>query len=339
MVRANGSYPLCPGFNSLHRHHPILKKFRKNLQELPIENGERILLAYSGGGDSAGMLALFLSAIPRPDITIGLCHVNHNLRGAESKRDSAVCEAIAGKLSLPLYNMEVKDRPPRGISLEEWAREKRYGLLEKARKRGNWDHIATAHTMDDQAETLLLRIARGTGIEGLRGILKVSSRIIRPCLELRASELREAATLCGIPYIEDSSNKDPRFLRNRLRNEAMPVLEKALPGIVGGLLNISAIANLEEEGSPAIAKAEGNSLYYSLSSLAPLGSSEAAAAFRLGMRTMNGGLRGFGRRHYEAVTALIRAPKGAWVPLPGGLMAEREEKGVRLKKRKREALR
>lgn len=339
MVRANGSYPLCPGFNSLHRHHPILRKFRKGLKELPVGNGDKVLLAYSGGGDSAGMLALFLSALPRPDIAIGLCHIDHNLRGAESDRDVAACSAIAEKLSLPLYVMNVNEAPPRGKSLEEWAREQRYGLLERARKRGKWDFVATAHSMDDQAETLLMRIARGTGIEGLRGILKVSSRVIRPCLDIRASDLRAAAAECGIPYVEDSSNKDPKFLRNRLRNEAMPVLEKALPGIVGGLLSLSLIAGSEADDHPAIAKADGNSLYYSLSSLAPLGSSEALAAFRLGLRAMNGGLRGFGRRHYEAVTALVRAPKGAWVPLPGGLMAEREEKGVRLKRRKREALR
>jgi tRNA(Ile)-lysidine synthase len=339
VARANGSYPLCPGFKSLHRHHLALKKFRKNLKDLPLENGSRVLLAYSGGGDSAGMLALFLSALPRPEVQIGLAHINHNLRGAESKRDAKLCSEIAKALSLPLYTIEVKEKPPAGKSLEEWAREKRYELLEKCRKKGGWDFIATAHSMDDQAETLLLRMARGAGIEGLKGILKTSSAVIRPCLQFRAGELRDISKECGLPYIEDSSNKDSRFLRNRLRNEAMPSLEKALPSIVEGLARLAGTVQLEEDSSPSIAKQEGNSLYYSLSALAPLEANEAIMAFKLGIRAMKGDLRGLTERHYKALVTLIHSAKGAWVPLPAGLMAEREEKGVRFRKRKREALR
>lgn len=339
MVRANGSYPLCPGFNSLHRHHPVLKKFREHFKELPVGKGDRILLAYSGGGDSAGMLALFLSAAPRPDVVIGIAHVNHKLRGAESERDAELCREIADKLSVASYILDVRKKPPGGRSMEEWAREERYALLEKCRKRGGWDFVATAHSTDDQAETLLLRIARGTGKDGLRGIMRSSPGIIRPCLGLRASELREAAAECGIPYVEDSTNSDPRFLRNRLRNDAMPALEKALPGITEGLLRLSRNILLEEKNIPSVAKQEGNSLYYSLSALAPLDTGEAVAAFKLGIKAMKGDLRGLGGRHYDALAALIRSPRGAWVPLPAGLMAEREEKGVRLKRRKREALR
>jgi len=285
------------------------------------------------------MLALFLSALPRPGVRIGIAHVNHHLRGAESKRDEMLCAAIAEKLSIPLYLLDVEKKPPKGKSIEEWAREERYSLLERCRKGKRWDFIATAHSMDDQAETLLLRIARGTGIEGLKGILSVSGKTLRPCLAMRALELRAAAKECGIPYIEDSTNKDGRFPRNRLRNEAMPLLEKALPGVTGGLSRLSKNAVREEASYPAIAKVDGNSLYYSLSALAPLESSEAAAAFRLGLKEMKGDLRGLAARHYEAVVALIRSPKGAWVPLPGELMAEREEKGVRLRKRKKGALR
>ena len=204
---------------------------------------------------------------------------------------------------------------------------------------GGWDFVATAHSTDDQAETLLLRIARGTGINGLRGILRSSPGIIRPCLGMRASELRAAAAECGIPYVEDSSNKDPRFLRNRLRNEAMQALEKALPGVTDGLMKLSRNVLLEDKKVPSVAKEEGNSLYYSLSALALLEKGEAVAAFKLGIRAMKGDLRGLTCRHYDALAALIGSSRGAWVPLPAGLMAEREERGVRLKRRKREALR
>lgn len=339
MARANGSYPLCPGFNSLHRHHFVLRKFRKNLKDLPVENGDKILLAYSGGGDSAGMLALFLSAFPQPQVQISLAHVNHNLRGKESKKDAEFSAKIAGKFSLAFHLLGIKEKPPKGKSIEEWAREKRYELLEKCRKENGYDFVATAHSMDDQAETLLLRIARGSGVDGLKGILKVSSRLIRPCLSLRAEELRAAAKDCGVDYVEDNSNRQNRFSRNLLRNKGMPVLEKALPNIVAGLFRLSQNLDFNEKRLPSVAKREGDSLYYSLSALAPLEVNEAVSAFRLGLREMKGDLKGLTRRHLEAIVTLIHSAKGAFVPLPGGIEAVREERGVRFRKRKREALR
>lgn len=340
VVRANGSYPLCPGFKSLHRHHPSLRKFRKWIKNLPIGDGSKIVLAYSGGGDSAGMAALFLSAYPRPKVELALCHINHNLRGRESERDEKMCSQIAKKLNLPFYSFKANTKPKKGESVEEWARKERYNLLERCRKKIGFDFIATAHTMDDQAETIILRIARGTGIEGLKGISTIlNNKIIRPCLSLRATELRNVANECGIEFVEDSSNKETRFLRNKVRMNLMPVVEKEFPSFVEGLFNLSQIKDDSEGNYPSIAKRDGNSLYYPLRCLAILSRKEAIDVFRAGVKAINGDLRGFSKRHFEGIANLITAKKGAFVPLPKGLCAEREDTSVCLKQKRIGAVR
>lgn len=340
VVRANGSYPLCPGFKSLHRHHPSLRKFRKWMKTLPVHEGDKILLAYSGGGDSAGMLSLFLSAYPRPKVELGLCHINHKLRGKESDRDEKISQKIAEKLRISFYSFPVESTLKKGESVEEWARKERYKLLEKCRVNYGYDFIATAHTMDDQAETLILRIARGTGLDGLKGISRVlKGNIIRPCLNLRSFELKRVASEFGIEFVEDSSNKETRFLRNKVRLEVMPILEKALPSFVEGLFNLSLIVDETEENFPSIAKRDGNSLYYPLRCLAVLSRKEAINAFREGVKAINGDLKGFSKRHFEEIANLVTAGKGAFVPLPKGICAEREDTSVCLKRKRIGAVR
>ena len=340
VVRANGSYPLCPGFKSLHRHHPSLRKFRKWIKGFPLGNGNRVLLAYSGGGDSAGMLALFLSSYPRPKVELGICHINHKLRGKESDRDEKFCKDIAKKLDIPFYSFRVKTKPKKGESIEEWAREERYKCLKKCRKEEGYDFIATAHSMDDQVETMIIRIARGTGIKGLKGIGKVvDNEIIRPCLSFRAIDLRFIAKECGISYIEDSSNNETRFLRNRIRINLMPKIEKELPSFVEGLFNLSQLVDDSEENFPSIAKRDGNSLYYPLRALSVLSRKEAINVFRNGVKAMTGDIKGFSRRHFEGIANLITSNKGAFMPLPNGLCAVREDTSVCLKKERIGAIR
>jgi tRNA(Ile)-lysidine synthase len=339
VVRANGSYPLCPGFKSLHRHHPSLRKFREWVKNLALESGDRILLAYSGGGDSAGMLSLFQSIEKKFNFEIGLCHINHSLRGEESLRDEEVSRKVAKDFDLPFFSYRLESKPEKGRSIEEWSREGRYFFLEKCRKKEGYDFIATAHTMDDQAETLLLRIARGCGIEGLKGIEIKAGNIIRPCLSIRSKELKEVAKECNIRYVEDSSNKSKRFLRNRLRLKIMPLLEKEFPSIVANLFSLSLIVQSSEVSIPSVAKLEGNSLYYPLRVFSSMSLSDATFSFRMGLKMLKGDLKGLNKRHFEGIAKLITSNKGAFVPLPGNIAAFREEDGIRLKRKKIGAVR
>ncbi|MEW5765895.1 MAG: tRNA lysidine(34) synthetase TilS [Acidobacteriota bacterium] len=325
---------MCPGFKSLHRHHPILKKFRKWLRGSGLADGGRILLAVSGGGDSVGLLGLFLSARPRPDLELGVAHVHHNLRGEEADRDLRAVRDLARGLGLPFASSRLRSRPPRGESVEAWARAGRYAALERLRVRGGWDLVATAHSLDDQAETVLLRIARGTGLQGLAGILPRSGRVVRPALGLTGEELREAARGCGLPYLEDSTNADRRFLRNRVRREVLPAAEAALPGFSRRLAALARLAAEAAGGAspkgPPVAVLEADGLYYECAALAEWSDGEGLAALREGIRSARGDLRGLTERHLRALWALRTCRPGAVVPLPGGWEGSRRERRIRI---------
>ena len=332
VVRANGSYPLCPGFKSLHRHHPLLKRFRAGLKNLPLKSGDRVLVALSGGGDSVGLLALLVSASPRPALELGLAHVHHNLRGAEADRDEAAAHDLAASLGLPFFSLRLTGGPPGGESIEQWAREARYAALEDLRREEGWDWVATAHSLDDQAETVLLRIARGTGLAGLAGILPVAGRLVRPVLGFRGEELREAAAACGLAYLEDASNRDLRFLRNRIRHQVLPAVESALPGFA---VRLAALARLASQATPAsqgpdIVRRDSESVYYLSEALGTVGEAEALEAFRRGLRLCLGNLRGISERHLRALWALRSARPGGRTDLPGGWAGVREKDRIRL---------
>ena len=333
MVRANGSYPLCPGFESLHRHHPLLKRFRAALKRTPIGKGGRLLLAVSGGKDSMGMMALFVSALPRPPLELGVIHVNHALRGAEAKRDADMVQEVARQLGLRFYCVQLRSKPKPGQSVEEWARERRYAAFEKTRREGGWDYVATAHTLDDQAETVLMRIARGTGIGGLSGIHPESGRVLRPVLDFTGDELGEAARLAGLRVVEDSSNLDTRFARNRIRHEVMPVIEKAFPGFKRHLAALARHARFSAAAcAPDIAQRDGEDLYFPLGELRGLAEGEARRQVLRGLALVRGDARRITERHVEALCALSEAPVGARVALPGAWEGVRERSAVRLRK-------
>ena len=330
VVRANGSYPLCPGFKSLHRHHPLLKNFRRQLKPGPLRSGQRVLVAVSGGGDSVGLLALLLSARPRPDMALGVAHVHHNLRGQEADRDEIAAHDLACDLGLPFFCLRLSGGPGRGESVEQWAREQRYEALESLRADEGWDWVATGHSLDDQAETVLMRIARGTGLRGLAGILPVSGRVVRPVLDFSGAQLREAASGCGLRWIEDSTNLDRRFLRNRVRLDALPHLEASLPGVSRRLAALARLASLSPPRIPDVAAFHGHTVYYDCEALAALSEGEALEALRDGLRRARGHLLRIGEVHLRAILALRTARLGGTAALPGGWQAVREKKGIRI---------
>lgn len=300
---------------------------------MPVRDGERVLVALSGGGDSVGLLALLVSARPRPDLEVGVLHVHHGLRGADADADAAMARAVAASLGLPFRLSRLRAAPPRGESVEAWAREARYGALERARRSGGWDWVLTAHTLDDQAETLLLRIARGAGLDGLAGILPQSGRVLRPVLGFTGVELRQAAEACGLPWAEDATNRDHRFLRNRMRHEILPVLEQSFPGFTGHLGALARHARLASESRPRapIAVEAGNTVYFPLGALCSLPEGAAREALRDGLRALKGELSRITERHVAALLALCDARVGATVALPGPWEGVREMGGVRLR--------
>jgi tRNA(Ile)-lysidine synthase len=280
------------------------------------------------------MLALFLSALPRPDMAVGIAHVEHGLRGGEGEGDAAWVGDLAGALGLPFRLAHLSDRPSRGQSPEEWAREGRYGALEEARLAGKWDFTATAHSSDDQAETVLLRIARGAGLGGLAGILPRAGRVLRPVLSLSGAELRRAARECGLGWREDATNGDMSVPRNRVRREVLPLLESAMPGISRHLAALAPqAAALVPPDLENVATIEAGSVYYSVEVLRSLGREGAVAALKEGLKAVRGDLRRMGRAHYEALWSLLSSRPGAAADLPIGWQGIREKTGLRLHKK------
>jgi len=218
-----------------------------------VKPGERICVAISGGADSVALLLGLAEANTAREalgVVLSAAHVNHGLRGPEADGDEAFVRALCEELHIPLTVFRV-DTAARQISegegLEEAARELRYKALQGL----DVDAIATAHTLDDQAETVMMKLLRGAWTEGLGGISKVvqgsgKSRVVRPLLGVRRLDVEKFLQTRRQEWREDSSNQDVTLTRNRVRHELMPVLRGFNPTADELLANVAVIAKDEE---------------------------------------------------------------------------------------------
>lgn len=188
-----------------------------------VEPGETLICAVSGGADSIAMLFAFYLNQEKLGIRLEAAHFNHHLRGAESDRDEAFVRAFCGQYEIPLYVGSGAVKAGKK-GLEAAAREARYTFFDTLPGK-----IATAHTADDNAETVLMHLVRGTGLKGLGGIAPVQGRIIRPMLGITRQEVEAFLGEWNLPHVEDSSNEEDDFLRNRLRHSVMPLLKGENP--------------------------------------------------------------------------------------------------------------
>ena len=242
--------------------HRILDYIRKH--EL-LKAGDRAGIAVSGGADSVGLLRLLLELRKEIGAVLSVIHFNHQLRGADSDDDERFVADLAQRHKLELHRAsgEVATyAAEKHLSLETAAREMRYQYFRRLLREGRLNRIATGHTLDDQAETVLLKIIRGAGGRGLAGIypkLSVSScepsaassqqiSIIRPLLGTRRGELQAYLIRLGQSWREDTSNRDLRHMRNRVRHGILPRLERNFnPAVREALAETAEIARAEEE--------------------------------------------------------------------------------------------
>lgn len=231
----------------------FLARIKKTLQKHNmLQPGDRVIVSVSGGPDSVALLHVLYQLRERYDLTLQVAHLNHGLRGKEALRDVRFVENLAHKMGLPCV-VETFDVPSykknHSLSSQEAARVVRYQFLEEVKKRTGASKIALGHNANDQAETLMMWLLRGSGLKGLGGMPPVRNGvIIRPLIETTRKEIAAFLDKKKIPFVVDSSNRKNDYLRNRIRNEIFPLLEEHYnPQIVKKLVNTANLLSLENE--------------------------------------------------------------------------------------------
>jgi tRNA(Ile)-lysidine synthase len=215
--------------------------------------GMRVVVGVSGGADSVGLLRALVEAAPEIGLVLSVAHLHHGIRGAEADDDERFVMDLAEQLGLPLHRHRV-DAPASAKTerktIEEAARYLRYAWFRDLLAHRRADAVATAHTLDDQAETVLHRLLRGAWTEGLGGIHPVvtcaAGTILRPFLKTRRADVVAWLREIGQPWREDASNRDPAFTRSRIRHELLPQLAAFNPRIAEQLARLATIARDEE---------------------------------------------------------------------------------------------
>ncbi len=236
-----------------------------------------ILLTVSGGIDSVVMVELFRQA----GFLFGIAHCNFRLRGQEADRDEHFVRELAAKLQVRFYSKCFQTEQyarAHHLSIQMAARELRYQWFNELITRENFDYVATAHHLDDQIETLMINLIRGTGLDGLQGIYSKQGKIIRPLMFATRFEIEQFRNTLDLPFCEDSSNQSIKYTRNKIRHEIMPVLNSINPDFQKGLTQtIERLRDVRmivrekiEEKKKFLCTGDGNALTINISELRKL---------------------------------------------------------------------
>jgi tRNA(Ile)-lysidine synthase len=311
--------------------HPLAERVRRTIRRHALlPPGSRVVVALSGGADSVALTHLLREISPLAGFhLVGLAHLNHQLRGTAADADEELCRRLAAELSVAIeverLDVGALARERRG-SIEETAREVRYRFLERAASRLDADRIAVGHTIEDQAETFLLRLLRGAGPRGLAGIYPRFGQIVRPLLEVSHADLRRYLGARGIDFQEDETNRDTTIPRNRVRHELIPFLqERFSPRIVEVLAREATLARddaawLERVSADAAAKIVRHTIDRIEIDIDPLLEAPPSIARRILLKALQrqAGRRFVGFDHVDALLALATGNDGpAALDLPG----------------------
>ncbi|MEW5977208.1 MAG: tRNA lysidine(34) synthetase TilS [Acidobacteriota bacterium] len=222
---------------------------------------DRVLVAVSGGADSVALLHLLVQFRETHDLSLSVAHFNHRMRGAESDSDADFVQSLAERFGLPCYIGAAGRSSPRDLSSarsEQEARELRFRFFLDLVKSHGFQKVALGHTLDDQAETVLIRLLRGSGTLGLAGIPATRQGLyVRPLLRARRRDLLDYLRAADLKWREDSSNRTPAYLRNRIRLELIPFLEREFnPAIVETLSQTARLLREDEQFLSQLAEAE-----------------------------------------------------------------------------------
>src|SRR5271170_4779825 len=289
--------PISGGNNLVEMPPDSEKKFHAAIEAALVRagvgRGASIVIGLSGGGDSVALTSALLALRKRMGLKFAAAHLNHRLRGDESDRDEEFVRAMCARLGLELQVERAEGR---------------------AADRVGADFIALGHHRDDQAETVLMRLMRGAGASGMAAMAERGpARLIRPMLSISRAEVREYLKGCAIPFVEDSSNSSRDFLRNRIRGELIPMLERDYaPGLGGRLVELADEMRSLDALVSAMGALELDAMrigggVLDVSGFGAVDRAVQAAAIRLFVAERMGSLRKISRAHVEAMRELIVA--------------------------------
>jgi len=294
---------------------------------------DRLIVAVSGGADSVALLNL-LATLPDYPLQLVIAHLNHQLRGKESDADERFVRNLADqygyRCEISRCNIRMQAKQT-GQSLEEAGREARYRFFTETKERYNAAAIAVAHHADDQAETVLHRLIRGSGTTGLTAMAPRNRiDVIRPLLDVTRQDLRRHLEMHQISFREDASNSDQSFLRNRIRHELLPLLDDYTPGIVARLAATAQLLADDEALLNSVtetafcqhAKTGPGWVSFDLTQLTELPSTLRARLFRAAITTLRGDLQRFERLHIKLLhDLLLTGSTGNQLQLPRDISA------------------
>jgi tRNA(Ile)-lysidine synthase len=303
-----------------------------------LSKGEKLVVAVSGGADSVCLLNILFNLREELKIKLHIAHLNHQLRGADSNADAEYVAELAQKLKIPatIEKRDVKGyQKEQRLSLEEAAREVRYRFLAQVAKSIGAERVAAGHTKDDHIETILMHLIRGSGTRGLRGLQPStlwqsgdeSLTIIRPMLEISHQETEGYCRQHKITPRLDASNLSLSPLRNRVRQQLMPLLESYNPAVAKALLRTGRIADddinfLDEQINQIwekVIRQEGKSLILDKAAFESLAPALKRYLLRASVERLLGSAKDIEMRHIEEMMSLLTKPAGKRLNLPGGL--------------------
>jgi len=304
-----------------------------------ISHRQKLLVAVSGGPDSVCLLHILVKLQKELGVGLHIAHLNHQLRGAESEADAQYVANLAHHLDIPvtIEQRDVKSyQAHKHISLEEAAREVRYAFLAQVANSIGANQAAVGHTSDDHIETVLMHLIRGTGTKGLRGLQPISRWqspdnnliILRPLLQVSREE---TASYCDNHKLKpriDASNLSLSPLRNRIRQQLLPLLQSYNPQVAEALLRTARIAGddldfLDRESTRLwgeIAQKQGNTIILDKEKFLELPPALKRHLLRMSIEKLLGNLKDIEARHIEGIMAALTKPAGKRLSLPGGLI-------------------